>query len=321
MSRVDLRTRALDALWKATGGHAAAMGPTEIARARRGPDEGWTARMPRAIAGAAPAQVGITDDTLPGPAGPLPVRVYTPPAGAGLPHPLVVFLHGGGWVVGHHAAADWLCGQVAARVGAVVVSVGYRLAPEHRFPAAVADCLAATEWLAEHGARLGADPTRLAVFGESAGANLTAVLGLLTRDGGPRIALQGLVYPGLDATLSSPSVHAQADAPYLDRADLVAFLDHYVDPADRRDPRVSPLLAADLTGAPPALIQTAELDLLRDDGRRYGQALAAAGVPVRLTEYAAAPHGFYVVPGIYRAVARQALVELVEALQAALATG
>lgn len=321
MSRVDLRTRAADAVWRVTRGHAAQMGPADIARARRSPEESRTARMPRMLAGAAPAQVSIADEEVPGPAGPVPVRVYTPPAGAGLPHPLVIFLHGGGWVVGHHAAAGWLCGQVAAQVGAVVVSVGYRLAPEHRFPAAVADCLAVTEWLAEHGDRLGADPARLAVLGESAGANLAAVLGLLCRTSGPRIALQGLVYPGLDATLSSPSISAQAQAPYLDRADLVAFRDHYVDPADWCDPRVSPLLAQDLTGAPPALIQTAELDLLRDDGRRYAQALTASGVPARFTEYAAAPHGFYVVPGIYRAVARQALVELVEAMRAALAAG
>lgn len=229
--------------------------------------------------------------------------------------PLVVFMHGGGWTSGTLDTYDWLASNIARDAGVVVASVDYRLAPGHRWPAAVEDAYAATVDLISRGEQLGADTTRVAVVGDSAGGNLAAVVALMARDrSGPSIAFQGLIYPATDLTMASASIEENAHAPILTRADMLAFRSHYLHGHDPRDPYVSPLLADDLAGLPPALIQVAEHDPLRDDGLRYAEALLAAGVPVRTTTYFGMPHGFMAFPKISRAVP-QALGELCQELR------
>jgi acetyl esterase/lipase len=249
------------------------------------------------VFGAVPRDVRWRDDVAVTRAGQVPVRCYEAP-GHPRPGPLVMFFHGGGWVQGSIRAYDAVCAQVASRTGALVVSVGYRLAPEDPFPAAVEDCVDATAWAVSRAEVLGVDPARVAVMGDSAGGNLAAVVALVARDeGAPRIAAQVLVYPGLDGTMSSSSIDRNAHAPVLTRAKIHDFLDLYHPGPDRDDPLLSPLLADDVTGLPPALVQTASHDPLLDDGERYAERLRAAGVPVRVTEYADVPHGFLSFPG------------------------
>jgi acetyl esterase/lipase len=268
------------------------------------------------IFGAVARGVQVQDRTIPGPGGEIPVRVYRPAAPAGPdPRPLVLNIHGGGFVFGDLRLCDWLCSHVALRVGAVVVSVDYRLAPRHRFPAAVEDSYAALVWAAEHAAGLGAGGP-VGVMGESAGGNLCAVLCLLARDrGGPALSHQVLLYPATDMTAEHP---ATASTPFLSGPEMEAYRRHYLADADPSDPMASPLLASDHHGLPPALIQVAEHDPLRDDGIRYAAALRAAGVPVRLTEYVGMPHGYLNFPGLCR-VAPQALAEICAEQTAALA--
>jgi acetyl esterase len=231
----------------------------------------------------------------------------------------VVNFHGGGWTVGNLDASDWLCSSVAVTTRAVVVSVDYRLAPGHRFPAAPEDCYAAMVDVASRAEDLGAAPDRLAVMGESAGGNLSTVVSLMARDrSGPRIAHQGLLYPATDLTMASPSIEEKAHAPILTKADIIAFRAHYMGDQDHRHPYASPLFAVDLSGLPPALVQVAEHDPLRDEGIRYAERLREAGVPVRLTEYVGMPHGYLNFPRICRA-APQALAELCAEQRAALA--
>jgi acetyl esterase len=237
--------------------------------------------------------VGAVEDVeLPGPAGPLPARIYRPAAEGGLP--TVVFFHGGGWVIGDIDTHDNQCRALCAEVEAVVLSVGYRLAPEDPCPAAVEDCLAATRWAAEHVADLGGDDGRLAVAGDSAGGNLAAVVCQQARDtGGPALAAQLLIYPGVEFETRYPSEDENAEGYFLTREDMIWFADHYTGDMDRRDPRLSPLRAADLSGLPPAVIATAEFDPLRDQGEAYADALEQAGVPVVRRRYDGLIHGFF----------------------------
>jgi acetyl esterase/lipase len=274
-----------------------------------------------ALLGGVARGVRLTDGTARGEVGPVPVRTYRPERGDG-PLPLVVNFHGGGWTLGNLDSADWLCSNVAATVGAVVVSVDYRLAPGDRWPAAAEDCYAALVDVVGRAAEFGADPARVAVMGDSAGGNLAAVVSLMARDrSGPRIAHQGLVYPSVDLTMSAPSIDENAHAPILTRADCLAFRDHYLGGQDPRAPYASPLFAEDHTGLPPALVQVAEHDPIRDDGTRYAAVLQSAGVPVRLTEYVGMPHGFLAFPRLCRS-APQALAELcAEQTRALAATG
>jgi cation diffusion facilitator CzcD-associated flavoprotein CzcO/acetyl esterase/lipase len=223
-------------------------------------------------------QVGAVEGgVLPGAAGPLEYRLYRP-ASTG-PHPIVVYFHGGGWVLGDLDSDDPFCRDLCARADAIVVSVNYRHAPEARFPAAVDDGFAAVRRIASHASALGGEPGRLAVSGWSAGGNIAAVVCQMAREaGGPRIVGQVLVNPVTDCDLTRASYVANGDGYLLTAAMMRWFWDHYADSADRRDPKASPLRARNLSGLPPALVVTSEFDPLRDEGAAYAAALAAAGV-------------------------------------------
>ncbi len=201
------------------------------------------------------------------------------------PHPLVVYYHGGGWVLGSHETDDPFCRDLCARSGMVIVSVDYRHAPEARFPAAPDDAFAALQWIAAHASELGGVPGQLIVAGWSAGGNLAAVVSQKARDaGGPEIVGQLLITPVTDCDLDTGSYQENADGYVLTKPLMEWFWDHYADAADRNDPACSPLQAADLSGLPPAFIVTAEFDPLRDEGNAYAAALDAAGVPVTLLQ-------------------------------------
>jgi acetyl esterase len=236
----------------------------------------------------------VADHTIPGPAGDLPVRIYTP-NGTG-PFPLLVFLHGSGFVIcnldTHDAAARNLC----STAGCVVVSVDYRLAPENKFPAGPDDCYAATKWAAGHARELNGDATHIAIAGDSAGGNLVAVTALRVRDqGGPTLCGQLMIYPVTDYyTTDHPSYVENAEGYGLSATGMKWFWNHYLTSADEADDAyVSPLRAGNLRGLPPALIITAEYDVLRDEGERYGKRLAEAGVPTKVTRYDGMHHGFF----------------------------
>ncbi|NLJ54266.1 MAG: alpha/beta hydrolase [Intrasporangiaceae bacterium] len=228
----------------------------------------------------------------------IPLRAYRPAVIGGAPLPVIVFFHGGGWVWGNVVNDDPLCTTLAAEIGALVLSVDYRMAPHFPAPVAAHDCIDATAWVSDRAAEIGADGTRVAVCGESAGGNLAAVVAQAFRDEGrTNLRHQTLIYPATDLTLASPSLDEHANAPILTRDSVHAFADHYCPDHERRaDPIVSPLFGS-LDGLPPALIQTADLDPIRDDGTRYARALEDAGVRVRLTNYVGAPHGFASLPG------------------------
>ena len=228
-------------------------------------------RLPPAVPGAPMANV--EDRAIPGPGGDIPVRIYQPTNATD--HSLLVWYHGGGWVIGDLDGADVTCRELAARSGSVVVSVDYRLAPESRYPAAHEDCYAATVWAAEHAAELGADASKLAVGGDSAGGNLAAVVSLRARDeDGPAIGFQLLVYPVTDHDYGTDSYRDNADGYLLTRDGMVWFWDHYLGPdGDGSHPHASPLRAEDLSGLPPAHVITAEYDPLRDEGEAYAKRL------------------------------------------------
>lgn len=305
---MDAKLRLAGLLYRYVRKPISAMDADDIARARQGLGDSRLATM---ILGAPADGVARHDRTIPGPAGDLPVRIYSPGL-ADPDRPVVVSYHGGGWVLGSLDQTDWLCSEVADRLRTIVVSVDYRLAPEHRFPAGVLDCVAATRWVHEHRGELGSAREGVAVMGDSAGGNLAAVVARRARDDGEAtITHQVLVYPATDLTRSLPSIDELRDAPVLTRADIDAFVAHYLpDDVDQRDPDLSPLWADDLAGLPPALVITAEHDPLKDDGAAYAARLAAAGVPVRFTEYAGMIHGFTSFPGLASG-AHQALWEVV----------
>lgn len=236
----------------------------------------------------------VDDRLLPTEAGDLPVRVYTPEEAVGANHGVLLWFHGGGWVIGDLDTADATCRHLANGSGAVVVSVDYRLAPEHRCPAALDDCAAALAWTAENGELLGADVSRVAVGGDSAGGHLAASLCQRTlREFGPDIDFQLLVYPVTDLTLSHPSIDENAEGYFLTKKTMLWFRDHYLGDQDPADAAVSPLRAEDLSGLPPALVITAEYDPLRDEGEAYARRLEEAGVPTRHVRYDGQIHGFF----------------------------
>jgi acetyl esterase len=262
----------------------------------------------------------VEDRAVPGPGGDIPVRLYRPDVSP--PPPLVVYFHGGGWTIGSIEGHDPVCRALANRAGCAVLSVEYRLGPEHRFPAAVEDAWAATAWAASHAAELGADPERLAVAGDSAGGNLAAVVALQARDsGGPRIAFQYLIYPATDMrTMDWPSYRENGEGYFLELRDMDWFSGHYLaSREDAQDWRVSPAGAASHAGLPPALIQTAQYDPLRDQGEAYGDLLRGAGVPVRVTRYPGMIHGFLSLEAID--ASKTALDEAAAELRSALGLG
>jgi acetyl esterase len=247
----------------------------------------------------APESVAAVEDRkLAGPGGDLPIRIYVP-FGKG-PFPVVMYFHGGGWVIGGIESSDGLCRMLANSSGCIVVSVDYRLAPEHRFPAAVDDAFAATLWAAENASSFGGDPSRIAVSGDSAGGNLAAVVAQNARDrGNPAIQFQLLIYPVTDGACNTPSYSENAEGYFLTRDGMQWFWNHYVpNKADRSRPSASPLRASNFANLPPALVITAEYDPLRDEGERYAEQLRAAGTPVQLTRYSGMIHGFFTMSGL-----------------------
>ena len=266
-----------------------------------------------AVAGPPEQAAAAEDRRIPGPAGDIPVRIYRPESDR--PLPVVVYFHGGGFVIGDIATHDTICQRLAVGVPAVVVSVDYRLAPEHPFPSAVEDCDAATDWVVAHAAELGGDAAYLAVAGDSAGGNLAAVVARRARDaGGPPIAFQLLVYPVTDMTRSYPS-HLESGTGYLlDTETMTWFIESYLGGADPGQSDASPLLADDLSGLPPALVVTAEFDPLRDEGEAYAERLRQAGVPVTASRYDGMIHAFYGMDSIFDA-AKRATSETVTALR------
>lgn len=245
----------------------------------------------------------VVDHTIPGPAGDMTIRTYRP-VGAGpacregTATPALMFFHGGGWVIGTIDTHDTVCRALCEATNATVVSVDYRLAPEHLFPAAPDDCTAATQWIAENGAEFGVDGTRLAICGDSAGGNLAAVVAHDCADG-PKISAQALVYPAVDATRATTgSLVENAEGYLLTTEGMGWFYGQYVaDEAQRGDPRCSPMLDAH-AGQPPAIVLTAEYDPLRDEGEDYANSLRAAGVDVEYLQYDGQIHTFFTQVGI-----------------------
>lgn len=234
----------------------------------------------------------IEDRVMPGPAGPIPFRVYVP-EGSG-PFPVLVYYHGGGWVLCDVSVYDSVCTRLANGAHCLVVSVGYRLAPEHKYPAAAEDAYAALQWVAENAEQLEGDAQRVAVGGDSAGGNLAAVVSLMARDrGARRPVFQLLLYPVTDYSFDTPSYRENAEGLLLTRNDMQWFWGHYLArPEDGSQPYASPLRAADVSGLPPAMVVTAEYDPLRDEGEAYAARLRQAGVDVTLTRYDGLIHAF-----------------------------
>jgi acetyl esterase len=284
--------------------------------------------------GPVPEVSSVEDRSIPGPGGEIPIRIYRP-QGKG-PFGVLVFYHGGGWVIGDLETHDRECRALCRGAGCLVVAVDYRLAPENAYPCAVHDAFAALRWVADNAGSLGGDPKRLAVGGDSAGGNLAAIVALMARDAsGPALRFQLLVYPAVDAreTDAYPSRSKNAAGPFLPWDAVEYFLGHYIgvggaaggtkagDDTALQDPRLqwqlSPLLAASHRSLPPALVVTAEFDPLRDEGEAYARALEAAGVPVRLHRYDGMPHVFFQLSPIVDD-GRKLLEEASEALREAL---
>ena len=248
----------------------------------------------RAVTQPPPRPVGeVRDLTATGPHGDIPLRLYRPD-GLTNPAPVLVYYHGGGWVIGDLDTHDSLCRDLADAGRCVVVAVDYRMGPEHRFPAAVDDVLAATHWLQAQASSLGLDPSRFAVGGDSAGGNLAAVVALAWRDAGtaPPLRLQLLIYPATDMRAQAPS-HTHNGQGYLLTRDTIAYFQgHYLDAQQLTDWRASPLLHGNLAGLAPALVLTAGFDPLRDEGRQYADSLSAAGTPTQYVCFERQIHGF-----------------------------
>lgn len=262
----------------------------------------------------------VEDRTVRGPAGEIPVRVYRPSDTPDLP--VFVWLHGGGWTIGSVDVHDPITRAIANAAQCIVVSVDYRLAPEHPYPAALDDCWAALQWVAAHASEIGGDASRLAIGGDSAGGNLSAVCALLARDAGaPRLALQLLVYPVTDFLRETPSFRDNGEGYLLEAKQMAWFEDCYLrhGGVERGDWRLSPLRAPSLAGVAPAYVVTAEYDPLRDEGEQYAEALRAAGVATTYRRYDGMIHAFFGLTGAFDD-ARPALDDAVRALREAFGT-
>ncbi len=258
---------------------------------------------------------------VPGQGGPIPARLYVPGGlPAEQPTPLLVYYHGGGWVIGDLDTHDGVCRFLAAAAGTAVLSLEYRLAPEHPFPAAVEDAWAGFAWAEANAAQLNVDPARIAVGGDSAGGNMAAVVSLLAKAaGGPMPAMQLLIYPPTDSAGDLPSRNLFRDGFLLTKNDMDNFERHYLPPGiDKTDPRVSVLLAPDLSGLPPAYLASAGFDPLRDEGEAYGLRMREAGVQVALRRHPGLIHGFANLTAVSRS-SRGAMLEIAGALRMGLA--
>jgi acetyl esterase len=284
------------------------------------PDARDETRRSAAVAGGPALPVAsVRDLTVDGATGPLRARHYAPDEPGG-PHPLLVFYHGGGFVIGDLDTHDSPCRFLCRHAGVHVLSIDYRLAPEHPFPAAVEDARAAFAWAAAHATELGADPARVAVGGDSAGGNMAAVTAqLAAHDGGPAPAFQLLIYPVTDSAEHYRSQDLFREGFFLTESEMDWFYANYASTADERDPRLSPLRADDLSGLPPALVVTAGFDPLRDEGEAYAAALREAGNTVAVRRFTGLIHGFFNMAGVSR-VSRDAIVETAGATRALLAT-
>jgi len=272
-------------------------------------------------AGEPEAVASIEDRLIRGPAGMLPIRIYTPAGTEQEPFPALVYFHSGGWVFGSIEAHDPVCRALANHARCLVVSVGYRLAPEHTFPAAPEDCYAATRWVAEHAHEIKADTARIAVGGDSAGGNLAAVVALMARDReGPALCYQVLIYGETDYYKPGTASYATYSEGYgLTREDMIWFWDQYLArPEDSMHSYAAPLRATDLSGLPPALIITAEYDPVRDEAEHYALRLQQAGVQVQLSRYAGMIHGFFRMFALFEQ-SLVALAEVADALRMAFA--
>ncbi len=264
----------------------------------RPPLEQQTPEQARAYFDAAPRAPGpdiarFEDRMVPGPEGDIPVRVYWPDGDP--PLPVLVYFHGGGWVVGNIEANDGAMRHIVTGAGCAVVSVDYRLAPEHKFPAPVEDCYAATKWVAENAAAIGVDPSRIAVGGASAGGNLAAAVPLMARDrGSPPIVHQALIYPVIDRDFTRPSYLANGRERNLTTPSMAWYWKQYVRAdEDAENPYAAPIRAETLRGLPAALVITAEYDPLRDEGTAYAKRLSESGVPTTHSDYPGMTHGFF----------------------------
>ena len=271
-----------------------------------------------AFSPAVPEVAEARDLALSGPGGPIPLRLYRglgTEAGALLP--VLVFFHGGGWTIGDLDTHDIVCRTLANKARCAVVAVDYRMGPEHKFPAAVDDCIAATRWVAAQSAAIGVDVSRIAVGGDSAGGNLAAVTAIALRDaGGPPLVFQALVYPATDQRMDSDSHARLAEGYLLTRNNMLWFRGNYLEPGQYDDWRASPLRAADLARLPPAHIITAGYDPLLDEGRAFSDRLVAAGVPVLYECFEGMTHGFLTLGGVV-AGANHALYRLAQSLSQA----
>lgn len=256
----------------------------------------------------------VEDRIIPRLEGDIPIRIYKPRQDG--PLPVLLFFHGGGFVMGDLDSHDHLCRRLANGAGCLVVAVDYRLAPEHKFPAAPEDCFSATRWIAANATAIGGDDRRIAVCGDSAGGSLATIVALMARDrGGPLLLFQVLFYPGSDLRIESHSNDEDHNSPFFDKETLDWFNALYInDESDRLNPLGSPILASSLEGLPPALIIVAEYDPLRSDGERYAQRLRDAGVAVRLSYYQGMMHSFLTVNAPFEQ-AQKALEEATGALR------
>ena len=272
----------------------------------------------RAFLSEKPEVANVEDRAIPGPAGDIPVRIYTP-AGE-VPHPILVYYHGGGWVIGDLETSDGISRAFANTAASIVVAVGYRLAPEHKYPAAVDDAFAALNWVAEHADEIGGDAKRVAVFGESAGANLAAIVAQLAKDaGGPQLAYQVLAYPVTNFAFDTESYQENGDDYYLTEESMRWFWGLYLnDESEAVDPKASPLLREDVSDLPPGIVVTPEYDPLRDEGEAYGMRLQEAGVDFEIWRAEGMIHDFLGMTNILPE-AKEAIETLGGKLQAAFA--
>ena len=271
------------------------------------------------LGGPPEAVANVQDVNIPGPAGQIPIRIYTPQGSE--PFPILVYFHGGGFVICNLDTHDALCRSLANGASCIVVSVDYRLAPEHKFPAAVEDAYAATRWVADNANRISGDATRIAVSGDSAGGNLAAVVSLMAREkGGPSLIYQLLVYPVTDlSSVDTDSYREHGEGYILTKEGVEYYRDHYIGRREElQNSYASPLLAQELSGLPPALVITAEFDVLTDEAEAYADRLKKAGVPVKYTCYKGMIHAFFSLAAVVDR-ARDAMDEATAALRSAFA--